>query len=373
MCESIVEKNSEINVNSDTAHSEKPKRNAAIEICRIVCIVMVVFNHTFNPILSCARHRWYICRYVNLLNVCAVGTFFIITGFYLFQGHFNYKQRLKKLLFEILLPALCVLIVLLTYKTVRGCVQGKGAFFDSLRTEFFALGKNLLSWKFSGEYGYLWFILAYTEMIVFYPVYYLLCKDEKISNAARRLLMVFCFMRILLEDFTRIAHLDFPIRTFSLIGAYQLFLLLGFELKLLYDKGKLSKRFCLKSGLVLYFFGVILAALYILLEKHVFHGFTENWYHLNCHTSILSAAGLFLVFLGIEVKGSRFVYLLGRSVFYVYLVQTPIHIILKDLQLNANLFPHIGLLSFIVIALLCILVSFAIGTAIVAVRRIAKS
>lgn len=96
----------------------------------------------------------------------------------------------------------------------------------------FALGKNLLSWKFSGEYGYLWFILAYTEMIVFYPVYYLLCKDEKISNAARRLLMVFCFMRILLEDFTRIAHLDFPIRTFSLIGAYQLFLLLGFELKL---------------------------------------------------------------------------------------------------------------------------------------------
>lgn len=91
-------------------------------------------------------------------------------------------------------------------------------------------------------------------MIVFYPVYYLLCKDEKISNAARRLLMVFCFMRILLEDFTRIAHLDFPIRTFSLIGAYQLFLLLGFELKLLYDKGKLSKRFCLKSGLVSLFF-----------------------------------------------------------------------------------------------------------------------
>ena len=42
MCESIVEKNSEINVNSDTARSEKPKRNAAFEICRIVCIVMVV-------------------------------------------------------------------------------------------------------------------------------------------------------------------------------------------------------------------------------------------------------------------------------------------------------------------------------------------
>ena len=73
------------------------KRMVSVELCRIVCMLMVIFNHTLNQFYGIAGAGGYFATYVNFINICAVGTFLIITGFFMFDGKFSYGKRLKKL------------------------------------------------------------------------------------------------------------------------------------------------------------------------------------------------------------------------------------------------------------------------------------
>jgi len=75
----------------------KKEKMPQIELLRIVCCVLVIFNHTFNQFYTNVEGtvNWF-PSLLNLVNVCAVGCFLIITGFFMFDGEFNYIKKLKK-------------------------------------------------------------------------------------------------------------------------------------------------------------------------------------------------------------------------------------------------------------------------------------
>lgn len=213
------------------------QRNASIELLRIVCIAMVTFNHTLNAFYNDGAGALF-ARYLNFFNICAVGTFFIITGFFLCDGEFAYGKKLKKLLVQVLLPTVFVLLFLVLMGSIWDAAEG-APFGERLLSGLVSVGRETLAWGYSGNYGYLWFVLSYTEIVVFYPVWYLLCKEERVSVVARRLCMSLCFAGIFADNVLHIARASFNLHIFSLINSCVLFVLLGYELKLLLARGKL--------------------------------------------------------------------------------------------------------------------------------------
>ena len=155
----------------------KKEKMPQIELLRIVCCVLVIFNHTFNQFYTNVEGtvNWF-PSLLNLVNVCAVGCFLIITGFFMFDGEFNYIKKLKKLFIEIVIPAIIVILGILLFLTLRNMKEI--SFFDSLWIQTKSLLKQIFAWGFVADYGYLWFILAYIVIVVLYPLWYLICKDE---------------------------------------------------------------------------------------------------------------------------------------------------------------------------------------------------
>lgn len=217
----------------------KKEKMPQIELLRIVCCVLVIFNHTFNQFYTNAEGaiNW-LPSILNLVNVCAVGCFLIVTGFFMFNGEFSYKKKLKKLLTDIVIPTLVVLFGILLFLTLRN--MNGISFFDSLWIQTKSLFKQIFAWGFVSDYGYLWFILTYIVIVVLYPLWYLICKDEKVSNIARRILIGACLISIFFHDVLSVTKLNFAINVFTLIDVNMLFVLIGYELKLLHDKGKLT-------------------------------------------------------------------------------------------------------------------------------------
>ena len=138
------------------------KRNIQIELLRLVCCILVIFNHTYNQFFFNGRGElnWF-PTIANLFNVCAVGCFLMITGFFMFDGGFSYGKKLKKLVIDVLIPTAVVVVGIMLYRTIVGAQSI--SFFESLKNEIEYLMRQVLAWGFVEDYGYLWFILAYTS------------------------------------------------------------------------------------------------------------------------------------------------------------------------------------------------------------------
>ncbi len=352
----------------EQARGELPKspkkRLISIELCRIVCMLLVIFNHTLNQFYGVAGGAGYFAKYVNFINICAVGTFLIISGFFMFGGEFSYTNRLKKLLFEVLIPFAVILVCILLYRSYRAAAYWNADFFENLWTDCKELAKEILAWGLVGEYGYLWFVLAYTEIIVLYPVWYLLCKTDKPNTVARRVVIALSLASVAADNIVHIFALTFPVRIFSLINVNYLFVLLGYELKILYLSGKLQGKRCGLWGFIAYLAGVLLGMAFVSVEMFMHNSFSWYRYYLQTIPAIVSAVGLFVFFLNIKMKEQKLVYLIARAGMYIYLIQSPIHVILIDQHLNLLLFPHLGVFSYIVVFLVCAAASFLIGTAV---------
>jgi len=342
----------------------KKEKMPQIELLRIVCCVLVIFNHTFNQFYTNVEGtvNWF-PSLLNLVNVCAVGCFLIITGFFMFDGEFNYIKKLKKLFIEIVIPAIIVILGILLFLTLRNMKEI--SFFDSLWIQTKSLLKQIFAWGFVADYGYLWFILAYIVIVVLYPLWYLICKDERVSNIARRVLICACLISIFFNDILNLSKINFAINVFSLINVNMLFVLIGYELKLLHIKGKLNSH---GGGLPLWIsictyvlsLGLLVACTMIRFALHGVAGVGwNNWfYHLNNLPVIMCAISMFIIFLNVKVtKGSKLIYSLSSATFYIYLVQSPLHV----LRYTFIPIPIFNDFAYILVGIIVTVASFAVG------------
>lgn len=352
----------------------KPKsaRLASVELCRLICMVMVIFNHTFYQFYYDSGFGSTFARFFNLINVCAVGTFLIITGFFMFGNEFSYVKKLKSLFFNIILPAIITIVFIIGQSAVRNVIFNGESFGSALGKELILIGQGWLDWNLTEYYGYLWFILAYTEIVILYPLWYLICKKEKVPDIARRIIIGLCLCGIAADNITHLAHGTFSLRVFSPITYPVTFVLIGYELKRLFDNNKLKGRKPLVIGICLFVCGIIFGAGFLGIDIYAYNDFSWYWYYIWNTTTVASAIGLFIFMLNLNIRGNKLLYLLSKSSFYVYLIQSPLHVIISDTHLKDIIYPAVNALSYFIIGCLCTIGSVGLAVAVTVCQNLIR-
>ena len=85
----------------------------------------------------------------------------------------------------------------------------------------------------------------------------------------------------------------------------------------------------------------------------------NNWfYHLNNLPVIMCAISMFIIFLNVKVtKGSKLIYSLSSATFYIYLVQSPLHV----LRYTFIPIPIFNDFAYILVGIIVTVASFAVG------------
>lgn len=91
---------------------------------------------------------------------------------------------------------------------------------------------------------HLWYILAYIKIVIWIPVLWLICKEEKKAKLARRIIIVFGLIAAVIVDIQRFVTLPQigALKVFQLVDRELLYVLLGYELFVHKDKIKGNKK-----------------------------------------------------------------------------------------------------------------------------------
>jgi len=353
-------------ISTDGAH--KKPRNGNFELMRIVAACMVIFNHTFNQYYLNPNGSLYLpAIYVNLINVCAVGCFFMLTGYFLFKGNSGYFDKIKKTVFDLVLPTIVVLILIeLTHAVAETLGKGALAFFAQFWGNLKRVAKEALAFGFTERRGYLWYVLDYIVVIIWYPLLKYICAKDKNADFTRRFLIALCVAAYIAYDIGQIFSLKFAINVPAIFRFNVLFVLLGYEVNRLVEteKYKKFKKGFGAAGILLYLVGVALAILFTYVAYVRKNFFNPYFTYLGNLTSIVSAFGLFVFFAGLGINNPQTqtaVRSLGKQTLYVYLLQSPFHVIIANIGLKNALFPRCGFYAFIVVGIVDTVASFGIA------------
>lgn len=254
----------------------------------------------------------------------------MITGFFMFDGAFSYFKKIKKLIVDVLFPTLIIIALIILSRTVLASQEVN--FFVALKDEIENVLRQILSWGFSQDYGYLWFILVYIEVIIAYPLLYVVCKEDKVATIARRVLICIALLSIFCYDIVTLINVDFSINIFTLIDGNFLFVLLGYEMKL-YSKKKRMLNYVgidYAKSVMLYLLSLVLIIACTMLRYCLYGadglGWNNRYYFLYNIPVILCAVTMFNMFLNFKVRrANKLISGLSAITFFVYLVQSPIH------------------------------------------------
>ncbi|MDD4839895.1 MAG: acyltransferase [Clostridia bacterium] len=364
-----VENSKIINSNDKTAaKSCKANRNCSIELLRIVAAIMVVFNHTFNMYYSNTDGTLNLpAIYVNLINVCAVGCFFMITGYFMFKGNKSYGEKLKKTFFDLLLPTIIIIILIqITEAVVTTWGLGIKGFASQLLFNFKDVIKQFLAYGFSGRLGYLWYVLSYIVVMIWYPLLKYICVKDRQADNVRRMLIVLCLLYYICRDAVVVFDFSFQINVVTLFSYNVLFVLLGYECSRFADS-EFFKNNRQKIGVVALFVYFVGCGLGMLLTYTSFiqkGTFNQYFYYLSNIPVIISAFGLFVTFLCIKIDNDKIggkIRYIGKQTLYIYLLQSPMHVILLWLEIKNSLFNTLGFFTYILIAVIVFSVSLVLA------------
>lgn len=346
--------------------TKKSQRNSSIELLRIIAAIMVIFNHTWNQFYFIAGKYNPSAALINLINVCAVGCFFMITGYFLFSGNTGYVKRLSKLFSEVIVPTVVILIIIAISQSINAVIKTNMNFF----TAFFYLikitVKEILAWSFVGERAYLWFILDYIVVMIWFPILRYICVKEKRADLTRRFLIALCVFNILCGDIATIFKFNFAINPPAIFSFSVLFVLLGYELRRLSDSGflKQNKNVCIAFGFIIYVLSVIAAIILVDSYMKERNYFLLRIYMLFTITSITGAIGLMIPFLCFDIKSektNKAICYLSKQTMFVYLLQSPLHVfVINVIKLKYSFFSAVltGIGVAVVSFLLAMFVNF---------------
>lgn len=293
----------------------KDRNNINIEFARIICAILVISTHVLN--------RFYLRKSGDLRNsvlilstVCitAVPVFCMITGYFTRKGQ-TWFAKLKKSLVSIWIPTLIFIFI---------CV----ALYD---VNIKKTVKALLAWKISTLPGcsHLWYITAYSRIMLLFPLLALLCCDEKPAKAARHSLILLYSIAVLRSDLGQIFDTS-PFYTFNILDSCQLFFLLGYEFNDI-DWKKIPKW-------VWYVLTAAGCVLMVVMTKWMFHvngQFKDYFYHYETIPCLIASFGIFGLYLSLplqncsEKTGKTIRFLAGQT-WCVYLI----HLLFRDLLME---------------------------------------
>ena len=318
---------------SEEKNVTSKKRDISIELIRVIACILVVAIHlslqVFNQYYS--QVDW-----SRLFEKCfftdGVPLFFMITGFFIANGR-SYKKTWKGVAKKILLPtAIYVLFVQIFFmyitnkQTITWCLQNA---FVNLNLQ------GILRAIFTGDVihinslcAHLWYIFSHIKIVIWMPLLWLICKNESTANLARRMIIAFGVIALVIQDIQKFVVIpDLALNVFTMVDPVILYVLFGYELFTNKDKIKNNKKLCIIS-LVLF---VIANVLKYKLEMQymVINNFYDivgrssflEWKYtsLNILSSICSFMALYSFTIKSE-KISKIITWLSDKTFGVYLI-----------------------------------------------------
>lgn len=319
------------------------KRDISIDLIRVVACLLVIATHMCLQVLNQAFNRidWGRLLEKSFLTD-GVPLFFLITGFFLVNGR-SYKKIWKGALTKVLIPALIFIILTQAFYPF---IVNKASFMECLNPiniEPLKIIEAILKGdvtKLNATCAHLWYIFSYIKILLWIPLLWLVCKDNKESNLARRMLMIFAAVKAVLYDVQRFG-ITIPVigelPLFTMIPTEILYVLLGYELFRNKDKIKNNKKVCVLS---LVTFGLINLLRYKLEMQFMVNNFLTDvtgranfleWRYTALN--LISGVSLFMFLYSFEIKSvklTRLIIWLSKMTFGVYLIH---YVILAKIDL----------------------------------------
>lgn len=348
------------------------KRDISIDLIRIVACLSVIATHLCLQVLNQCYNRidWSRLLEKSFLTD-GVPLFFIITGFFLVNGR-SYKKIWKSTIKKILIPTL--IFVLFTQVFYLFIVNKESFIYCIQNFNINAIGIINAILKADVSYlnstcAHLWYIFSYIKIVIWIPILWLVCKNTREANLARRIMMILSFLNLVLDDVQKFITLPIgEIHLLNMIPTEILYVLLGYELFAHKEKIKNNKKIAIIS--LIGFFAINFLRYKIEMQYMVLNYLTDivgrinfmEW--RNTSINIFSAIFLFCFLYSFEIKNeklSKIILWISNKTFGIYLIH---YVILAKIDLYK--FEKIEKFIFEILYLaIGLIVTFIISIAIV--------
>lgn len=314
---------------------KKVRRDYGIDVIRIVACLIVVANHcclqAFNEYYS--EVDW-----SRLFEKCfftdGVPLFFMITGFFIVNGR-SYKKIWNTTAKRVLLPTLIYVLFaqvfymfILNKESFVWCLENFSHNLNILGIIRTVFTRNLEHINSLCEH--LWYIFSYIKIIIWIPILWLICKEDKTAKLARRIIFGFGILSSIIIDIQRFKILPNigEIRTFELVGREILYVLFGYELFVHKDKIKNNKKLFLLSSIVFVLINIIRYKVeqhYMVINHYYNIVGRENFIEWQYSTiTMISSISLFcLLYSIINIKSetiNKIIMFVSNKTFGIYLI-----------------------------------------------------
>lgn len=325
----VIEKAEEI-VNT----KKENKRDASVDLIRIVACLFVIATHMSLQVLNQAYNRIDWSRLLEKSFLAdGVPLFLMITGFFIANGR-SYKKIWKQTAVKVLLPSIIYILFtqifymfIINKESIVWCIQN---IVNSLNPILILKGivtGNMAT--INGLCEHLWYVLTYVKIIIWVPLLWLICMNEKNSILARRIVIIAGILAAIITDiqrFTVLPEIGF-IKVFNIVDRSILYVLLGYELFVHKDKLKGNKKVFIISSIVFLFINFIRYKIEV--QYMVVNSFTDivgretfiGW--KDTCISIISGLALFAGIYSIKINNeflSKIILWIADKTFGIYLI-----------------------------------------------------
>lgn len=323
-------------------YMNKVNRQSNIELLRIILMMFVItlhFNFSSNEAIYLASGiplNQEILYFLEALEICAVNTFVLITGYFMCTAS---KIRLSKILFLIVQVSI--------YRFAIYLIQ---LYLGLATFSYSQIVINLLPNN--------WFTSIYVALYLLAPFINKLIKNTNKKQFKHLIIISFILFSVapFVSDFFN-EYMGWDVaglNTVSFFGANSGYSIVNFVLMYLIGA---YLRMNNQNKLNLPILGYILCAVVIYLGYkafYVFHGYCNPFV-------ILEAVALFKVFEGLNIKNNRIINTLSKQSYSVYLLHGNFYFIFNiESIVSSN--PVIMLMWIIILCITLYMISWFIGT-----------
>lgn len=346
------------------------KRDISAELIRVVACLLVIGNHLCLQVYNVydVQVDWSRLFQRCFLTDC-IPLFFMLTGFFIANGR-SYKKIWKKTATNVLLPSFIFVIFtqifypfIVNKESFMYCLKTFDLNVDGIIAAILKADVSFLQ----GLCDHLWYIFAYVKIVIWIPILWLVCKDNKECNLARRIMIGLGLLSLLVSDVQRFATFSFgKIAILNIASVEILYVLLGYELFIHKDKFR-NKKVCIISLLI---FGLINVARYEIEKQYMvinhFYDIVGRENFLDWKYTILnviSGLSLFVFLYSFEIKNEKLgkiLIWLSDKTFGIYLIH---YLILAKVDLYK--FEKIGKVVYELIYMAVGLVVVFVGSIII--------
>lgn len=319
----------------------KSKRVINVEILRLIGCIIVIGQHIKLPFIN--DNNIDIGR-LSIASLFAdnVAIFFMITGFFWFNGK-SYKKIVKNTITKILVPALLLIAFsqifldwLTNTKTFLYCLQNP-------KIDFNLVLSNLFNWKTNiPACIHLWYICSYLKCVLWYPILNIISKDEKETIFARKIMLVWVVLEIIVMVIQNFYTLPFgKISFFTSVDKGIFWIMIGKEIYKKIDKIKENKKIRIIGAFMVVFGNIIrIIAQYFACKFDITNQVFFSW---GYGFTYITAIGLALFILSFDFKPNKInncLLFLASKTYYIYLVHWAVMEKLKNV--SQNIFNILG-------------------------------